>query len=170
MALVAGTDLEHHRWHCLRRSGIRSAKRDHYARRWLGITVGGQALHEAKACLEVYRERRAALCCYVEKMGVALCTVTGPPSSGGWPGYERSFARWRQRHRPMAKFWEQLDRPLKRGEDLDLQDHQGQSRRHWAQNRRMEKVAELGEATGIDLMRPDANRCRRRKDHGCQRQ
>ena len=39
---------------------------------------------------------------YVEKMDIASCTVTSPPSSGGQLGYESSFENRRQRHRPMA--------------------------------------------------------------------
>ena len=88
---------------------------------------------------------------YVEKMDIALCTVIGPPSNGGRPGYEKSSASWRQRHRPTAKFWDRLDRPPERGGGLNLQDCQGHSRRQWAHSCHMEKVVELGEDVGVDL-------------------
>ena len=33
--------------------GIRGAEPNHHACRWLGITVGGKAVHEPQACLEI---------------------------------------------------------------------------------------------------------------------
>ena len=50
-------------------------------------------------------------CRYVEKMDIASYMVTGPPSSRGQHGYEKSSAIWRQRHMRTAKFWVRLDRP-----------------------------------------------------------
>ena len=52
----------------------------------------------------------------------------------------------------MVKFWEQLDKPSEMEGGLNQQGRQGQSRRQWTHNRRMEKVVELGEAVGIDLV------------------
>ena len=43
--------------------------------------------------------------------------------------------------------------PPEREGGLNQQDRQGQSRRQWAHNRRMEKVMEIGEAVGIDPVR-----------------
>ena len=40
--------------------GIRGAKPNHHACRWLGITVGGKAVLETQACLDIYKEKRAA--------------------------------------------------------------------------------------------------------------
>ena len=66
VALVARSELEHYRWHCLRRggatqpAGVGRTQSNRHARRWVGITVSGKALHKAKACVEVYGEGGAA--------------------------------------------------------------------------------------------------------------
>ena len=62
VALVAGLELEHYRWHCLRRGGATPlwASSNRHARRWVGIAVSGAALHETEACMEVRGEGRAA--------------------------------------------------------------------------------------------------------------
>ena len=90
-------------------------------------------------------------CRYVEKMGIASCMGTGPPSSSGQHGCEKSLENWRRRHGQMAMFWDRLDRPPAKGEGPDQQGRQGQSRRRWAHNCRMGKIAELGE--DMDLVR-----------------
>ena len=53
----------------------------------------------------------------------------------------------------MAMFWDRLDKPPGRGGGPDWQDRQGESRRQWTQNCRMEKIAELGREVDMDMMR-----------------
>ena len=50
-------------------------------------------------------------------------------------------------------FWDRLDKPPGRGGGPDQRDRQGQSRRQWTQNCRMEKIAELGRELDMALMR-----------------
>ena len=60
----------------------------------------------------------------------------------------------------MAMFWDTLDKPPRRGDAPDRQAGQGQSRRQWAQNCRMEKIAEWGRELDMDLMRVHDKVCR----------
>ena len=90
---------------------------------------------------------------YVGRMGIASCMETGPQSSGGRHGYQRSSGNWQPRHGRMATFRDRLDRPPEKGEGPNLQDRQGWSRRQWAHSCRMGKDAELGEELDMDLFR-----------------
>ena len=95
-------------------------------------------------------KEESSRCRYVEKMDIASCMVTGPPSSGGQHGYKKSSASWRQKHMWTAKFRDPLVKPPEKGEGPDLQDRQGQSRRQWAHGCRMGKIMELGEELDVD--------------------
>ena len=52
----------------------------------------------------------------------------------------------------MAMFWDRVAKPPGRGDAPDRPDRQGQSRRQWTQNCRMEKITELGRELDMDLV------------------
>ena len=81
-------------------------------RQWRGITQN-RSMHGSSWRGESSR------CLYVEKMGIASCMGTGPPSSGGQHGCEKSSENWRRRHGQMAMLWDRLDGPPAKGEGPD---------------------------------------------------
>ena len=158
VAHVAGTELEHYRWHCLRRGGATQLWASG-ARNQIFMLAGGR---ESPSVARHYTKPKHAWK-FVERgeQPVPVCGENGYrlvygdwSSKQWWPEWLRKELReLAAEAQTMATLWDGLDKPLEKGEGPGRQVHEGRSRRQWVHDCRMDKIVELGEELDMDLVR-----------------